>query len=337
MVSGDLKAGWNVLDFGLSYLRARQSREKSIAVNEDARRIAFRTASDARLAFWNALALRQLRSGMMSLAPQTKKTLQRLDAGLADTSVDHRVLLQDKRELVAAMTEADALLTRLSPAEIELCSLIVCPDVQEMTLIAPKDKAVPKLGDTDAEISEALRNRPELRNLFHESAISEAQARSAVLQLLPSLGAATAFNGDSNMFLFNTNWLSLAANASFNLLKLARLPQQNNINATKRQILHQQAIAATQGVALQVLLTRQRIALAERDLAAAEIQLSLNKQSVQQAMAEISAGAARSNSLTASRYRQLVSEVRCLLAKGDVVQSLATHEDSLGRDLSTGH
>lgn len=337
MISGDLKVGWNVLDFGLSYLRARQSREKSMAVNEDARRIAFRTAADARLAFWNSLALRQLRAGMTALAPQTKKTLKRLDAGLADAAVDHGGLLQDKRELVAAMTDADAMLSRLSPAELELCSLIACPSMQDMNLEVPASEFGTETGDAGTEIAEALRNRPELRSLFHEAEINEAQARSAVLQLLPSLGSAAALNGDSNMYLFNANWLSLAANASLNLLKLARLPQQGKINATQRQVHREQAIAAAHGVALQVLLARQRIVLAERTLAAAEAQLSLERQQMEQTKREVSVGAARANSLTALQYRHLAAEVRCTLARGDLVQAIATHTDSLGRDSSTSH
>ena len=55
-VFGDLSLSWNILDFGLSYVRARQAADAVLIAEENRRRVVSRIIEDVRTAYWRALA-----------------------------------------------------------------------------------------------------------------------------------------------------------------------------------------------------------------------------------------------------------------------------------------
>ena len=51
----NLKLSWNVLDFGLSYIRAKQAGDKVLIAEEEKRKVVNRIVQDVRAAYWRAV------------------------------------------------------------------------------------------------------------------------------------------------------------------------------------------------------------------------------------------------------------------------------------------
>ena len=58
--SADLSLSWNVLDFGLSYIRAKQAADDVLIAEEERRRVANRVMQDVRSAYWRAVSAERI-------------------------------------------------------------------------------------------------------------------------------------------------------------------------------------------------------------------------------------------------------------------------------------
>ena len=58
--SADLSLSWNVLDFGLSYIRAKQASDDVLIAEEERRRVANRVMQDVRSAYWRAVSAERI-------------------------------------------------------------------------------------------------------------------------------------------------------------------------------------------------------------------------------------------------------------------------------------
>ena len=63
----DLSLSWDVLDFGLSYVRANQAADAVLVANERKRRVANRIIEDVRTAYWRAVSAERLVDKLSSL------------------------------------------------------------------------------------------------------------------------------------------------------------------------------------------------------------------------------------------------------------------------------
>ena len=70
----------------------------------------------------------------------------------------------------------------------------------------------------------ALRQRPELREAPLSGRIAAAEARKALLRVLPGIELSAGAHTDSNSFLVKDSWASLGAQVSLNLAKLFTAP-----------------------------------------------------------------------------------------------------------------
>ena len=70
----------------------------------------------------------------------------------------------------------------------------------------------------------ALRQRPELREAQLSGRIAAAEARKALLRVLPGIELSAGAHTDSNSFLVKDSWASLGAQVSLNLVQLFTAP-----------------------------------------------------------------------------------------------------------------
>ena len=54
VATGDIQFSWNILDFGLSYVRANQSADRVLIAKETRRKVVNRLIQDVRVAYWLA-------------------------------------------------------------------------------------------------------------------------------------------------------------------------------------------------------------------------------------------------------------------------------------------
>ena len=74
---GCVELSWSVLDFGISYVRARQAGNDALAAEERRRRLANGIVNDVRLAFWTAALGERRQSELRAIAGDIEAAMKR--------------------------------------------------------------------------------------------------------------------------------------------------------------------------------------------------------------------------------------------------------------------
>jgi outer membrane protein TolC len=250
----DLKLTWNVLDFGLSYIRAKQSGDEVLIAEEEKRKIVNRIVQDVRAAYWRAVTNDRLIQKVEKLLKRVSKAieeskqveLKRLDRPLT--------ALTYQRELIGIKRELQELQQDLALAKIQLAALMNLRPGEGYELVIPERTELARKIDISPDMMEhlALENRPELRTVSYEQRINANEAKAAILSLMPGLDLNFGKSHSSNSFLFNNNWLTYGAQISWNLLNLFKLPStQKNIEA-RGKVLEARRLALSMAIMTQV-------------------------------------------------------------------------------------
>lgn len=184
----DLTMVWNVLDFGVSYMSAKQQADQRLIVEERRRKVIHTITQDVRSAYWRAVAAERLLKQIDSLMARVDKA--RDDSRNLSTQRigDPVQALSYQRALIEATRQLEEQRRALSLAKTELAALINLPLNTDFQLAASNDYAVPELKVNFAQLEQqALASRPELREQDYQARISAAETRKAMLRLLPGL------------------------------------------------------------------------------------------------------------------------------------------------------
>ena len=73
--TADIGFSWNVLDFGLSYVRAEQAADKALIQEEMQRKVVQRIVEDVRTAYWRAVSAERLMRKLQALEKRTAAAL----------------------------------------------------------------------------------------------------------------------------------------------------------------------------------------------------------------------------------------------------------------------
>ena len=199
----DIGFSWNVLDFGLSYIRAGQSSDKYLISRELERKTASNIKRDVVRAYWNALSAEKLIKRYDPLLVQVNKALndsQKIQELLLQKPMD--ALLYQK-ELLDIQRALQSQKQSFVNAKIELKSLMGLLPNEKFTLVEtdlPLNELNMKLEDMEAY---ALINRSELMENRYEERISIAETKAGIRSLLPGLNFNAAWTSSSNDYLVN--------------------------------------------------------------------------------------------------------------------------------------
>lgn len=268
----NLTLSWDVLDFGLSYVRAEQAANDILIAEEDKRRIANRVIQDVRSAFWKAVGAERALGRLSFLHDWSSKALREVHLIRERALGDPLVTLEYERELLSMQREIQQLYQELSLSRIYLAELMNLDPGEPYELVVP-DHALPdsqiehQLDDLEYR---ALLHRPELRKVDYQKRINAKETKAAILELLPNLNMYFGGNYDSNSFLFHNNWLAYGAKVSWNLLNVFRHPVRLQVIDAQEQVLHMQSLALTMAVMSQVHVAVAQFHAAQQDVATAK-------------------------------------------------------------------
>ena len=259
---------WNLLDFGVSYFKARQLADQKLIAEERRRKAIQTLMHDVRVAWWRAEAAERW-------LPATDRLLGEIEQAIDKTRhIEARKLLPPvqtatlRRALLDLNQQIAFRRQDLAQSRIELAALINSPPGDELHIASPSSDAHEVL-DLTADLEKldilALQSRPELAEEGYRARISADEARKALVALLPNLSFDLSRNRDSNRFLLNSTWTSAGVNVAFNLIKAFSLPALNRSAEAQRNVDE----ARRQAVAIAVL-TQTRIAAVRYTLVADE-------------------------------------------------------------------
>ncbi|HPG88914.1 MAG TPA: TolC family protein, partial [Hyphomicrobium sp.] len=98
--SADIGFSWNVLDFGLSYVRARQNADKVLMQEEMRRKVIQRIVEDVRSAYWRAVSADRLMVKLTALEGETRNALAETRRLYDERQTSPITALTYERELV---------------------------------------------------------------------------------------------------------------------------------------------------------------------------------------------------------------------------------------------
>jgi len=246
----DLTMVWNVLDFGVGYVSAKQQADQRLIVQERRRKVVHTIIQDVRSAYWRALAAERLLRQIDSLMGRVEQARDNSEAMSEQRIGDPVRALGYQRALIEATRQLEEQRRALSLAKTELATLINLPPGSALTLAADTGYPVPELAvDLSRLEQEALASRPELREQDYQARIGAAETRKAMLRLLPGLEFSAGGHYDSNSFLVNQSWADYGVKVTWNLFHVLSAPAAIELAKAGEQV----AAARRQALSIAVL------------------------------------------------------------------------------------
>ena len=332
--AGDLTASWNILDFGLARVRSEQLQDEARIMEERRRKAVVTLMEDVHRAYWRAVSAERL-----------SRQLAALEADVRQSFADSRALYQGgrtapmpalsfQRELNDIQGQAQRLQREMGEAKAELAALMgISPD-QGFALAIPARLEAPKrLNMPAGEMMDvALRQRPEVREALYRSRISDAEIRKATLEAFPSLEGFAGLNASTNDFLFNSDWVSYGAKASWNVMKLFETPARKRKAKALDQLEDQKALAAAMAVMTQVAVSRYRYEMLSREYATAEAGAGVQGDITSLVSRQAGAHSASRQTLIRERMNAILSEARRDAVHARMREAEAQVYSSMGYD-----
>jgi len=279
----DLTMVWNVLDFGVSYVSAKQQGDQRLIVQERRRKVVQTIIQDVRSAYWRAVAAERLLKQIDALMVRVEQARDNSERMGEQRIGDQIQALNYQRSLIEATRQLEEQRRALSLAKTELGALINLPPGTELTLAASDDYSVPELKvGLDSLEQQALASRPELREQDYQARISAAEVRKAMLRMLPGLEFSAGGHYDSNSFLTNQHWADYGVKVTWNLFNVLSGPASIDVAKAGEQVVEARRQAMSMAILAQLYVANANYSEARRQFATSQQMVALDQQIVEQ-------------------------------------------------------
>lgn len=229
---------WNLLDFGMGYVKAKQQTDRVLIAAEESRRQLQELAQDVLASYWVAYSAQTLLEETREFQRLLTQSKQKLDRALQDKSVPKENLLNYQAAILDGNRKLLQLQYKYDKAMLDLKHLMFLPADQKIVLAPPPrvlfqthDLSNLNIAKMDAV---TLVYHPQLQGQHYQERIAEFGLSTVLLQALPGITLNYGQNYDSNQFLLNNRWLDKSIDVAWNLLNLASLPA--NYKTAKAQV-----------------------------------------------------------------------------------------------------
>jgi outer membrane protein TolC len=320
---------WNILDFGLSYYRAKQAGDEYNIAEERRRKVRQNIVQDMRNAYWRALGAQRLLVQVEALTKRIERALEQSRQAEASGVLPPAQALAYQRALLDALTLITLKRQELEFARHELAALMNIQPGTAFQLADAPEESLPPVPVRVAELEiQALENRPELREEDYRARIDGFEARRQLIALLPGVEFVTGNLYDSNKYLYNNSWYDSSVRISWNVLKLAAYPTVKRTQEAREQTAEARRLALSMAVITQV-----RVALERYKLALLDYRQSDESARVDERLAQISQAGVSSR--VASELEAVRTESRALVTQFQRYAAYANAQTALGRILNS--
>ena len=330
----DIGFSWNVLDFGLSYIRAGQSSDRYLISRELERKTASNIKRDVVRAYWNALSADKLIKRYDPLLVKVNKALndsQKIQELLLQKPMD--ALLYQK-ELLDIQRALQSQKQSFVNAKIELKSLMGLLPNENFTLVEtdlPLNELNMKLEDME---NYALVNRSELMENRYEERISIAETKAGIRSLLPGLNFNASWTSSSNDYLVNKTNFEYGSSVGANLFNVFRAPIIKEINERNTQIIKERRLALSMAVLSQVHISNIEYQMALEEYETAKKYYEVSRKITEQVRNAQKIARFGELELIREEASLLVAELRRDIAYSRVQFSIAQVYSSVGIDVT---
>lgn len=333
-LAGDLTMSWDVLDFGLSYVRAQQAGDEAMQAEERKRKVIQRIIEDVRTAFWRAASAERLLDKTLELERVTKGALELAERQQNSGLTAPLSALSYQRELLSIRRDAQSLAGELGIAKQQLAALMNLDPSQSYSIVLPSRSLTWNGMDTSysSMLQIAIENRPELREVAYQMRSNERETTAVLLRALPNLRLFYGANWSDDSYLYNSSWKGWGSQASWNLMNVFRIKADRERVDAQGQLLDQRGLALTMAVATQISVSRARYALRQRELDTAVRFFSVQRQIEEQIDSGYKAENVSQQTLIREQMNTVVAEVRLDMSLADLQNAYANVYAALGID-----
>jgi outer membrane protein TolC len=281
---------WNVLDFGVSYYRAKQNADQFLIAEERRRKLVQNMMQDVRAAYWRALGAQHMTNDAKDILARADKALVKSREAEAQKIISPALALNYQRALLDATSMLNQRRQDLEFAKRELAALMSVPPGQDFTLAEATETKLPPAPSDIAGLEEmALLQRPELREEDFKKRITAAETKKQILSFMPNFNIAAGWKADSNEFLYNKNWTQASVGVTWNLLKLFSLPSLEKTQKEQVSVDEARRMALSMAILTQLRVSVERYNLALEDYKLADTAADVDKRLAAYTKASVSA------------------------------------------------
>ncbi|MEO5337011.1 MAG: TolC family protein [Magnetospirillum sp. WYHS-4] len=269
-----LTATWNVLDFGISYIRAKQQADMSLVVEERRRQVVHNIVKEVRAAFWRVAAaernLPRLETLLERVRGAQRNSEKLLSEGLGKPS-DH---LNYQKDLLDTLSQLEVTKRDLQAAKTALAALMnLHPGAKFTVTVDEATVGDPLSFQASVERMEdvALANRTEMRGEAYQTRVYAQESKIAILRMLPGLSFSGGLKYDDDHYLLNSSWKTMGVSLAWNLLNVVKLPaalelaeKQEELSNVRRMALNMAVISQVHVSGLKYASSVQEYALARK-------------------------------------------------------------------------
>ncbi|MEM7303839.1 MAG: TolC family protein [Pseudomonadota bacterium] len=310
-VSSELSIGWNILDFGLSYFRAKQVADEVLIAQEMYQRGQETLKERVHETYWRAWSHQRYTKRIHKVRSRIEKALATAERLENERATSPLTSLTYQREILNIEKSISGIEAGSVTAKAELATLIGARPGGQF-LFAPqqqRDGQCSFILPSEKMTNLALRNRPEIREAYYKERLSSLDVKIALLETLPNANLSASTNLDSNSFLFNQNWLGWSSQVGWNLMKAFTYSRRKSVAVKKTEIAKAQGMATVLAVVGQVHIARAQYFHAKKALKAAKRLQRVQKRILRQMKASRTAGVADENTVVREELNAILADM----------------------------
>ncbi|MHC4874242.1 MAG: TolC family protein, partial [Planctomycetota bacterium] len=327
------KFAWDLVDFGISYLRSRQAISENKIAKERRRRTMQNLCLRTMEAYWDVQTSRKTMVLAEDILQKSKKAQKELQQNLKDKIISRQRALEDEIKLIEMEMKLSSYRKEYISNKAQLSALMGLAPGTDFTLQeedfgkGPLEKVHVDFKNLEAR---AFRNRPELFEHDNQEKIAENEARIALASMFPSLALFTRHDRDNNPFKYSHNWYTVGLNSTFDLLSLPKKYSKRKIAFMQKDLAKEKRIALLVGIVAQ-------IRLAELDYSESISEYNNSRKIYEKRVAILEEmrkaeeeGAERGNNILFAENTALGSQLKMLEAYSEMQTSRERLRNSIG-------
>lgn len=330
----DAELVWNILDFGISYVTAKQQSDRVLIQQEIRRKVIQNVIQEVREAYWNAYNAQQLGGELEALMEEVDSAL------LSSEFIIHRDIqaplpvLQVEDTLLSVKYELNDIREEFIIARSELSRLMNLKPGMEFTLQPSSvERELAAVNKTPGDLEQlALVSRPELRQEDYQLRIDQAEVRKSMLRMLPGIELEAGAFYDSNKYFWNTSWSIGGIRLTWNLLNLFQGPAYKRLARTNVQIADMRRLAVSMAVLTQLHVAYLRYGLARGMYEIADNHEHVSARISGQVTAMKDAGQSDDYQAIEAKSKDILAQLRKAQAFSELQNAVARIQNSIGMD-----
>lgn len=330
----DFTCAWNVIDFGLSWVRTRQEKNRFLLTRQRNLRARQNLVLDVYRAYYRAIVAKQAIEQANILIQGLERRQETLRRQVATQIVSEMQGLVNENRLIDLQIKLYAFDNEYKSAMTELAGLMGVPPGCKFELadMQVSDVEVDNVCMNELE-NMALRYRPELMAQDMQYVIDADEVKASMVELLPNARLFSSFWHDDDFLNYNSDWFKFGTTISWNLLHLPAKWKNKEALSIRQKVAWDTRLSMSMGVLTQVHLSHINVRESEIQFGLAKNLYGVKDRQLKVARVLERSGEMSTDDVMVFEVEALFARVNAVKAYSNLQISLEQLSNSIGRPL----